>query len=144
MGTRSTAHRTDPREELLTDTVGEDLTNCAHPAIPHTPCPFGGYSLDCPARTAPYLAVANAEPESGKAEPEPGNAEPEPAKPVQLTRREEEVLAGILAGRLNKQIADDLSISPRTVEHHRARLMRKLGAHNTAQLVRLAITRASS
>jgi DNA-binding CsgD family transcriptional regulator len=55
-----------------------------------------------------------------------------------LTPREREVLNHILAGRITKQIAGELSISPRTVEIHRARVMRKMGATNLASLVRLA------
>ncbi|MEC5397712.1 response regulator transcription factor [Uliginosibacterium sp. H1] len=53
----------------------------------------------------------------------------------QLTPREREVLDLIVAGRLNKQIADDLGISIKTVEVHRARVMEKMGANSLAELV---------
>jgi RNA polymerase sigma factor (sigma-70 family) len=53
----------------------------------------------------------------------------------QLTPREREVLELIVAGRLNKQIADDLGISIKTVEVHRARVMEKMGADSLAELV---------
>ena len=43
-----------------------------------------------------------------------------------LTAREQQVLERIVAGRLNKQIADDLGISIKTVEAHRANIMEKL------------------
>ncbi|GAB4059621.1 response regulator transcription factor [Uliginosibacterium sediminicola] len=53
----------------------------------------------------------------------------------QLTPREREVLELIVAGRLNKQIADDLGISIKTVEVHRARVMEKMSADSLAELV---------
>lgn len=52
-----------------------------------------------------------------------------------LTPREREVLDLIVAGRLNKQIADDLGISIKTVEVHRARVMEKMGVNSLAELV---------
>ncbi|NMG64683.1 response regulator [Azoarcus indigens] len=52
-----------------------------------------------------------------------------------LTQREREVLHLIVAGKLNKQIADVLGISIKTVEVHRARVMEKMGAHSLAELV---------
>ena len=55
-----------------------------------------------------------------------------------LTPREREVLDGVVAGRLNKQIAGDLGIAEKTVKVHRARVMEKLGASSVAELVRLA------
>ncbi len=56
-----------------------------------------------------------------------------------LTRREAQVIDLIVAGNSNKQIAYRLAISPRTVEFHRAQLMRKMGARNLATLVRAAL-----
>jgi DNA-binding CsgD family transcriptional regulator len=56
-----------------------------------------------------------------------------------LTRREREVLNLISEGYSNKQGALRMSISPRTFESHRAVAMRKLGARNTAELVRKAL-----
>lgn len=53
----------------------------------------------------------------------------------QLTTREREVMDLIVAGRLNKQIADDLAISIKTVEVHRARVMEKMGVSSLAELV---------
>jgi len=52
-----------------------------------------------------------------------------------LTQREREVLDLIILGKLNKQIADVLGISIKTVEVHRARVMEKMGAHSLAELV---------
>jgi FixJ family two-component response regulator len=54
---------------------------------------------------------------------------------AQLTQREHEVLELIIAGKLNKQIADVLGISIKTVEVHRARVMEKMAAHSLAELV---------
>jgi two-component system response regulator FixJ len=53
----------------------------------------------------------------------------------QLTERERVVLAQLIKGASSKQAARDLGISPRTVEFHRANIMRKLDARNLADLV---------
>jgi DNA-binding NarL/FixJ family response regulator len=58
-----------------------------------------------------------------------------------LTKREREVLNLISEGLSNKQGALRMRISPRTFESHRAEAMRKLGARNTADLVRTALLR---
>jgi FixJ family two-component response regulator len=58
------------------------------------------------------------------------------AVPSQATAREQQVLERIIAGRLNKQIADDLGISIKTVEAHRANIMDKLNANTVADLMR--------
>lgn len=55
-----------------------------------------------------------------------------------LTPREYEVLAGLAKGHPNKTIGYDLEISPRTVEIHRANLMKKLDVHNLSDLLRIA------
>jgi two-component system response regulator TtrR len=54
----------------------------------------------------------------------------------QLTQREREVMNLVVAGKLNKQVADELNISMKTVEAHRARVMDKMGARTLAELVR--------
>jgi len=59
---------------------------------------------------------------------------------AQLTPREREVLEALVAGKPNKIIAYDLSISPRTVEIHRARVMEKMEARTLSDLVRMAIS----
>jgi FixJ family two-component response regulator len=56
-----------------------------------------------------------------------------------LTTREQQVLERIVAGRLNKQIADDLGISIKTVEAHRANIMEKLNANTVADLLKIAL-----
>ncbi|MGA1576410.1 MAG: response regulator transcription factor, partial [Burkholderiaceae bacterium] len=58
---------------------------------------------------------------------------------AKLTGRESQVLERIVAGRLNKQIADDLNISIKTVEAHRANIMEKLNANTVADLLKVAL-----
>jgi len=55
-----------------------------------------------------------------------------------LTPREREVMGGVVAGRLNKQIASDLGIAEKTVKVHRGRVMDKMAASSVAELVRMA------
>lgn len=57
----------------------------------------------------------------------------------QLTPREREVLQLISNGQSNKEAGRELGISPRTIEVHRARVMEKLGARNTADLLRIVL-----
>ena len=56
-----------------------------------------------------------------------------------LTERERDVLGCVVAGRMNKQIADQLGIAERTVKVHRAHAMEKLGAESLAELVRITM-----
>jgi FixJ family two-component response regulator len=56
-----------------------------------------------------------------------------------LTRREREVLAGVAAGLSNRLIGENLSISPRTVEIHRANMLTKMAANHTSEAIRIAI-----
>jgi FixJ family two-component response regulator len=57
-----------------------------------------------------------------------------------LTARENQVLERIMAGRLNKQIADDLSIGIKTVEAHRANIMMKFKANTLADVLKVVLT----
>jgi FixJ family two-component response regulator len=54
-----------------------------------------------------------------------------------LTRREQEVMEGVIAGKLNKEIATALGTSERTIKLHRAALMRKMEADSLPDLVRM-------
>jgi len=58
-----------------------------------------------------------------------------------LTAREREVFHLVVEGRTTKEVAGALGISVKTAENHRARVMEKLGVHNTAELVRYAARR---
>ncbi len=70
----------------------------------------------------------------------------EPAAPgheqlALLSEREQEVLKLVLAGKPSRQVAEELYISSRTVEFHRARIMQKLGVRSAAELFRVCLTR---
>ena len=56
-----------------------------------------------------------------------------------LSRRQRQVLAGLIDGRRNKQIAADLGIEERTVKMHRAALLKRLGAASTADAIRIGL-----
>jgi two-component system response regulator FixJ len=97
--------------------------------------PFDEAALVAAIRTA--LAGAAAAPPAPAAAPA---VAPEIlARLDSLTPRERDVLEGLIAGHPNKVIAHILSISPRTVEIHRARVMDKMRADSLPQLVRMAL-----
>ena len=56
-----------------------------------------------------------------------------------LTQREREVMQHVVAGMMNKTVADELGVSIKTVEAHRAKVMQKMGADSVAELVQLAL-----
>jgi two-component system, NarL family, response regulator NreC len=58
-----------------------------------------------------------------------------------LSEREREIFQLVAEGQSNKQIADLLSVSPHTIETHRAHILEKLDIHNTAELVLYAVRR---
>jgi FixJ family two-component response regulator len=60
-----------------------------------------------------------------------------------LTRRERDVLTLIVGGASSKEAGRQLGISPRTVEFHRARIVEKFDAKNTADLIRIVMSRRS-
>ncbi|MCJ2178271.1 response regulator transcription factor [Novosphingobium album (ex Hu et al. 2023)] len=61
------------------------------------------------------------------------------ARVDRLTRRERQVLGAVAGGLSNRLIGEKLSISPRTVEIHRANMLHKLGASHTSDAIRIAI-----
>lgn len=72
----------------------------------------------------------------------PADIQPPPRakRPESLTSREQEILELIWAGFKNKEIGQRLKISVKTVEAHRANMMKKMRVSNTAQLLKTAIT----
>ena len=60
-------------------------------------------------------------------------------RPESLTNREQEILELIWSGLKNREIGQQLSISVKTVEAHRANMMKKVRVSNTAQLLKTAI-----
>jgi FixJ family two-component response regulator len=56
-----------------------------------------------------------------------------------LSAREREVLAGILEGKTNRAVAQELSVSAKTIEYHRARIMRKLRVGSAAELFQFCL-----
>ena len=65
--------------------------------------------------------------------------QPRKKRPESLTSREQEILELIWAGFKNKEIGQRLKISVKTVEAHRANMMKKMRVSNTAQLLKTAI-----
>ena len=65
---------------------------------------------------------------------------PRTKRPESLTSREQEILELIWSGFKNKEIGQRLKISVKTVEAHRANMMKKLRVSNTAQLLKTAIS----
>lgn len=93
--------------------------------------PFDDKALLGAIRSALEARSADPEGSSVRAEAE--------ARLADLSPRERDVLQGLVAGKINKVIAHDLSISPRTVEVYRANLMAKTGARSMSELMRLAL-----
>jgi len=68
------------------------------------------------------------------------DAPPRPASPAgRLTKRETEVLRLLAAGRSNREVAERLVLSERTVEHHIASIYRKIGAHSRVEATAYAL-----
>jgi DNA-binding CsgD family transcriptional regulator len=110
---------------LITDTFEE-------PLYPETAAALGRDVISWWSRTgSPEGGCANA---GG-----PAGAASSPSIHSRLTPREREVLSHVSQGCSNKQGAIRMQIGPRTFESHRARVMRKLGAKNAADLVRMAL-----
>jgi FixJ family two-component response regulator len=68
----------------------------------------------------------------------------EPAAFARLSGREREVLERVLAGKPSRQIAEELFISVKTIEFHRARIMQKLGVRSAAELFRVCLAPAAA
>ena len=83
--------------------------------------------------------AAGLRPRGAGAGPMPAARNAEALARANLSKRQRQVLAGIVRGLPNKVIAWELGLSVRTVEAYRAQLFERLGARNTADAVRLAI-----
>ncbi len=68
-----------------------------------------------------------------------GNLDAKQARLALLTDREREVMHRVISGKINRVIAEELSIGVKTVEAHRAKIMEKLGVNSVAELVQLAM-----
>ncbi len=73
------------------------------------------------------------------AAPESGVPDEISTRLATLSRRERQVLGGLIEGHTNKEIARQFDLSPRTVEVYRAKLMTKMQANNISELVRFAV-----
>jgi two-component system, LuxR family, response regulator FixJ len=86
------------------------------------------------------VAIEGALARQGKpGEPDSQAAAPVRSRIASLSEREKQVLDGLLAGHPNKTIAYDLGISPRTVEVHRASVMKKMACASLSELVRMTL-----
>jgi FixJ family two-component response regulator len=95
--------------------------------------------LTKPTRSRDLLAAIQAAVERDRASRQlRGESEALRERYARLTAREREVMALVIAGRLNKQIAGDLATSERTIKFHRAHIMEKMQADSLAELVRMA------
>jgi PAS domain S-box-containing protein len=99
-------------------------------AVDFLPVPYGSDQL--------LAAVASAQ--AGTHEEDEQNQEAERGRRriAEMSEREREVLAGLLAGKTNKEIGRDIGLSPRTVETHRAHVMQRLGVQTLSQAVLVA------
>ncbi|MET7244917.1 response regulator FixJ [Methylobacterium sp. EM32] len=96
--------------------------------------------IEKPFDDAVFLAAVRAALESGRRSAERDAARDEIRQRVAaLSERERQVLDELVAGKPNKVIAQDLGISPRTVEVYRANVMAKMQAGSLAELVRTAL-----
>lgn len=93
--------------------------------------PFDDAALLEAIRTALAARPATAADDSARKDAE--------ARLAELSPRERDVLRGLVAGKINKVIAHELGISPRTVEVYRANLMAKTGARSMSELMRIAL-----
>lgn len=106
---------------VLKDSSGDDLVQAARTVM------SGDHYLSPSLSDVPYEIMAS-EVETGQLDPT-----------ATLTPREREVFHMVAEGLTSAQIARQLSISSRTVETHRARVLQKLGLSNVAELVRFAV-----
>ncbi len=108
----------------------------AHADVPHTVRAIKGGASDFLVKPVDSQALLAAI-ESALAGAAASTPHPPTGETAAFSERELTVLRGVLAGRVNKQMAFDLHLSERTIKSCRADVMRKLGARSLAELVRL-------
>ena len=91
-------------------------------AVDFLPVPYGSDQL--------LAAVASAAASTREEDEQNQEADRARLRIAEMSEREREVLAGLLAGKTNKEIGRDIGLSPRTVETHRAHVMQRLGAQD--------------
>src|SRR5258708_1829736 len=94
--------------------------------------PPGRYAMDAMCDDMPLVFVVDDDPDVSEA-----NARGLRERYATLTSREREVMAGVTAGLLNKQVGAQLGISEITVKAHRGRMMRKMQVRSLAVLVEM-------
>ena len=99
-------------------------------AVDFLPVPYGSDQL--------LAAVASAAASTREEDEQNQEADRARLRIAEMSEREREVLAGMLAGKTNKEIGRDIGLSPRTVETHRAHVMQRLGAQTLSQAVLVA------
>jgi len=110
--------------------------------IPSTVRAMRGGAEDFLTKTAPKAelldAIRRAVARDAREREATGRRREANARIEKLTEREREVFGHVIRGQLNKQIADDLGITERTVKHHRKSITTKLGVPSVAELTQLA------
>jgi PAS domain S-box-containing protein len=99
-------------------------------AVDFLPVPYGSDQL--------LAAVASAAASTREGDEQNQEADRARLRIAEMSEREREVLAGLLAGKTNKEIGRDIGLSPRTVETHRAHVMQRLGVQTLSQAVLVA------
>jgi PAS domain S-box-containing protein len=99
-------------------------------AVDFLPVPYGSGQL--------LAAVASAAASTREEDEQNQEADRARLRIAEMSERGREVLAGMLAGKTNKEIGRDIGLSPRTVETHRAHVMQRLGAQTLSQAVLIA------
>lgn len=115
----------------------------AHGDVESSRAAFRARAVDFLEKPIDHVKLMNAIEEAFALQNESQNKEAEKSETelllAKLTPREREVMELVVAGRHNKEIADTLGISVRTVEVHKARIMVKLGVDGVSGLVRLSL-----
>src|SRR3954452_15845924 len=99
-------------------------------AVDFLPVPYGSGQL--------LAAVASAAASTREEDEQNQEADRAQLRIAEMSERGREVLAGMLAGKTNKEIGRDIGLSPRTVETHRAHVMQRLGVQTLSQAVLVA------